>query len=181
MANPRIKLRRGTTSQVTAYASSAQVGELILDTTTGNLYECITAGSLQLIPGSSVTVGDGTITIQKNSTTVDSFTVNQTANKTINITVPTTASDVGAAASSHTHTESDITDLGSYVPTSRKVNNNALSSDVTLDGSDVAITGYSRASTAANLSVTDTVNEALGKLEKRIYDLETEIDGGVIS
>ncbi len=33
------------------------------------------------------TVGDGTITIQKNGTTVDTFTTNQSANKTVNITV----------------------------------------------------------------------------------------------
>lgn len=33
------------------------------------------------------TVGDGTITIQKNGSTVDTFTTNQSANKTVNITV----------------------------------------------------------------------------------------------
>lgn len=33
------------------------------------------------------TVGDGTITIQKNGTTVGTFTTNQSANKTVNITV----------------------------------------------------------------------------------------------
>lgn len=42
------------------------------------------------------TVNNKTITIQKNSTTVDTFTLNQSTNKTINITVPTTASDVSA-------------------------------------------------------------------------------------
>lgn len=45
------------------------------------------------------TVNNKTITIQKNSTTVDSFTLNQSSNKTINITVPTTAADIGAVAS----------------------------------------------------------------------------------
>ncbi len=39
-------------------------------------------------------VGNGTITIQKNSTDVDSFTANQSSNKTINITVPTKTSDI---------------------------------------------------------------------------------------
>lgn len=39
-------------------------------------------------------VGNGTITIQKNSTDVDSFTTNQSSNKTINITVPTKTSDL---------------------------------------------------------------------------------------
>jgi len=46
------------------------------------------------------TVNDSTITIQKNGTTVDSFTTNASANKTINITVPTTAADVSALPAS---------------------------------------------------------------------------------
>lgn len=44
------------------------------------------------------TVNNKTITIQKNSNTVDSFTLNQSSDKTINITVPTTAADVGAVS-----------------------------------------------------------------------------------
>ena len=40
------------------------------------------------------TVGNGTITIKKNNTTVDTFTTNQSANKSINITVPTKTSDL---------------------------------------------------------------------------------------
>ena len=41
-------------------------------------------------------VNNATLTIQKNSTTIDTFTANASADKTINITVPTTASDVNA-------------------------------------------------------------------------------------
>lgn len=41
-------------------------------------------------------VNDATLTIQKNSTTIDTFTANASSNKTINITVPTTAADVSA-------------------------------------------------------------------------------------
>lgn len=63
---------------------------------------------------------DSTITIQKNGTTVDSFTTNAATDKSINITVPTTASEVGA------------------VPTSRTVNGKALSADITLTASDVS-------------------------------------------
>lgn len=44
----------------------------------------------------SASVGNGILTIQKNSTDVGTFSANQSTNKTINITVPTTASDVGA-------------------------------------------------------------------------------------
>ncbi len=47
-------------------------------------------------------VNNATITIQKNSTTVQSFTLNQSSDETINITVPTQASDVGALPSSTT-------------------------------------------------------------------------------
>ncbi len=50
----------------------------------------------------AVTVNNSTITIQKNGTTVESFTLNQASNETVNITVPTQASDVGALPSSTT-------------------------------------------------------------------------------
>lgn len=42
------------------------------------------------------TVNNATITIQKNGTKIDDFTANQATAKTINITVPTSASDVSA-------------------------------------------------------------------------------------
>lgn len=40
------------------------------------------------------TVNDGTLTIQKNGTTIDTFTANSSSNKTINVTVPTATSDL---------------------------------------------------------------------------------------
>ena len=42
------------------------------------------------------TVNNGTLTIQKNGTTVNTFKANQSSDVTVNITVPTTASDVSA-------------------------------------------------------------------------------------
>lgn len=42
------------------------------------------------------TIGAATVTIQENGETVDSFSVNATENKTINLTVPTSAADVSA-------------------------------------------------------------------------------------
>lgn len=53
------------------------------------------------------------------------FTFNGSTAKTVNIT----AASVGAAASSHTHSN--------YVPTTRTVNGKALSSDITLTAADV--------------------------------------------
>lgn len=46
------------------------------------------------------TIGSGVLTIQKNSVTVDTFGANATSNKTINITVPTQASDISALSAS---------------------------------------------------------------------------------
>ena len=46
------------------------------------------------------TVGNATLTIQKNGTSAGTFTANATSNETINITVPTTAADVSALPAS---------------------------------------------------------------------------------
>lgn len=46
----------------------------------------------------NITVGDATITIQKNGTDVDSFTVNETTDKTINVEVPTTLRELSTVA-----------------------------------------------------------------------------------
>lgn len=74
-------------------------------------------------------------------------------------------------------------DLSGYVPTSRKVNNKPLTSDITLAASDVgaaatshnqasstitALTGYTIATAAASIAATDSLNTALGKLQKSV-------------
>lgn len=56
-----------------------------------------TTGELTATGGGGGTVNNAAITIQKNGTTVESFTVNQATDETINITVPTQASDINAA------------------------------------------------------------------------------------
>lgn len=67
-------------------------------------------------------------------------------------------------------------DSGNYVPTTRTVNGNALSSDVTLTGANVAVTGYTKPSTTSAIAATDTVNQAIGKLEKAILPVGTTTD-----
>lgn len=66
------------------------------------------------------TVNNATLTIQKNGTDVQTFTANASSNVTCNITVPTTAADVGALAD--TTTINDLTTL---------VQQNALNSGAT--------------------------------------------------
>lgn len=53
------------------------------------------------------TVNNGTLTIQKNGTGVGTFTANQATNTTVNVVVPTQASDIGALPD--TTTISDLT------------------------------------------------------------------------
>ena len=50
-----------------------------------------------------------------------------------------------------------------------------INNDNKLAGSLSVLTGYEQASTAANLAATDTVNQAFGKIEKRVSDDETNI------
>lgn len=60
------------------------------------------------------TIWDATLTIQKNWTTVDTFTANATSNKTVNILVPTTVAELSDASDYVTNT-SLATTLGDYV------------------------------------------------------------------
>lgn len=71
-------------------------------------------------PSIPAAANNATITIKMNGANVDSFTVNASTAKTI---------DLGNV----------ITDVSSYVPTSRTINGKALSSDVALNGTDIII------------------------------------------
>ena len=53
------------------------------------------------------TIGDATITIKKNGTTIDSFTTNATSNKSIDIVIPTRMSDLSDGGSYYTSTQVD--------------------------------------------------------------------------
>lgn len=66
--------------------------------------------------------------------------------------------------------------LANYVPTTRKVNDHALSGDVTIDGADVKLTGYTKGTNAEAIAADDTINAAIAKLENRVVAAET---GGV--
>ena len=87
------------------------------------------------------TVGAGVLTIQKNGTAIDTFSANASDNKTINITVPTAAADVGA------------------VPTTTTVNGHALSADVTVTKGDVGL------GNVANVDTTNATNITSGTLD----------------
>ena len=111
----------GTAQTITSKTVNITVPTDTSDLTNGAGY--ITSASLP-------TVNNPTITFQKNGSTVESITLNQSNNETINFSIPTTASDINA------------------VPTSREINGHALTNDINLTYSDVGA-----------LSDTTTIND----------------------
>lgn len=106
----------------------------------------LTAADVGALPDSTVipTVNDATLTIQKNGTTVQTFTANQATNATANITVPTDTSDLTNGAGYIT---------SAALPTK--------TSDLTNDGSDGTSTYVEAddlATVATSGSYTDLIN-----------------------
>ena len=100
------------------------------------------------------TVNDSTITIQKNGTAVDSFTTNAAANKTINITVPTTAADVSA------------------LPASTKY---GASLSLTINSSTYVVTGQLKDQDGNNLGTAQTIDLPLESVVvSGSYDSQTK-------
>ena len=83
------------------------------------------------------TIGNATLTIQKNGTSAGTFTANATSNKTINITVPTTAADVGA-----------LPDTTKY----------AASLSLTINSSTYVVTGQLKDQDGNNLGTAQTID-----------------------
>ena len=76
------------------------IGATDANYTQNYFYKCTSAGDPAVYSWTQVDVqpatpvGNATLTIQKNSTTIDTFTANATVDKTINISVPTATSDL---------------------------------------------------------------------------------------
>ena len=72
------------------------VNDLTYYTLSSNLSAVATSGNYNDLSNKPTIpiVNDGTLTIQKNGTTIDTFTANSSSNKTINVTVPTTTSEL---------------------------------------------------------------------------------------
>lgn len=84
----------------------------------GSLAKVATSGSYSDLSNKPTipTVNNATLTIQRNGTTIDTFTANSATNKTINITVPT-----GAAASKGVDESISATGTSTNLPTSAAV------------------------------------------------------------
>lgn len=82
-------------SSATDFATAAQGDLADSAVQPSDLATVATSGAYTDLTGTP-TIGNATLTIQKNGTDIDTFSANATANKTINITVPTIAADVSA-------------------------------------------------------------------------------------
>lgn len=127
------------------------------------------------------TVNNSTITIQKNGSTVNSFTLNQSSNKTINITVPTTASDVSAlpASTKYGASLSVSIDSTTYVITAQLKdqdgNNLGTAQTIDLPLESVVVSGsYDSATKKVVLTLKDgsTIDFSIADL---VSGLQTEI------
>jgi len=102
------------------------------------------------------TIGTATLTIQKNSATIDTFNANATVNKTINITVPTVPSDIGAqVAGSYLTGNQTITLSGDITGSGATSISTTLASVGRSDTSSIVSVGYSGIFTTVDSITTD--------------------------
>ena len=103
--NAKVATAQGDTNKnkiMITNASGSVTPVAITSSGTGSLVTAVSVedGKLTVTKGSSLpTVNNATLTIQKNGTTVDSFTANASKSKTVNITVPTKVTDLSDASS----------------------------------------------------------------------------------
>ena len=124
------------------------------------------------ITGDIPTVNNGTLTIQKNGTNVQTFTANQSSNVTANITVPTKTSELtnDSGYTSNIGTITGITMNGASKGTSGVVDlgtvltsHQSLANYVTLNGAQT-ITGVKTFNANTNFNKNEAQNFALQKL-----------------
>lgn len=123
----------------------------------------LTASDVNALPDTTV-IGNGILTLQKNGVNIDTFNANATANKNINITVPTDTADLTNGAGFIT---------SASLPT---VNNGTL--DIQVNGTSVGtFTANQAGNTTANIVVPDsaTWGNITGTLSNQT-DLQTALD-----
>lgn len=115
----------------------------------------------------AVTPTTSTVRIAASKTTISSG-----ASAANNITLPAATQSVAGVMTAADKVKLDVTlpnlinsntNIGNYT-----VNGFKISTNPVLDGADIKITGYTKPSTTGALAAADSVNGALGKLEKKL-------------
>lgn len=102
-------------------------------------------------------------------------TISTGASATNNITLPAATQSVAGVMTAADKVKLDVT-LPNLINSNKTnidnytVNGFKISTNPVLDGADIKITGYTKPSTTGALAAADSVNGALGKLEKKLDD-----------
>ena len=118
----------------------------------------------------AVTPTASTVGIAASKTTISSG-----ASAANNITLPAATQSVAGVMTAADKVKLDVT-LPNLIGSNKTnidnytVNGFKISTNPVLDGADIKITGYTKPSTTRALAATDSVNGALGKLEKKLDD-----------
>lgn len=119
------------------------------------------------------TIGNGTLTIQKNGVNVQTFVANQDNNATANIIVPTSAADVGAVATSKVMTTAEQIDANTDASNvAGAVAVKSLKSDLTnsINQINSNLTNISTELSQKSQSLVNNINYEIGLT--RTYQLE---------
>ena len=138
-------------------AQDPNASEAIVGSGTINLHKVAKTGSYNDLSNKPTipTVNNGTLTIQKNGTTVRTFSANQSTNVTANITVPTKVSEI-------TNDSGYTTNKGTVTSVSVKMNG-ASKGTVTSSGT---------------IDLGTVVTDVSGKLDKTTYEVNKTIEFG---
>ena len=118
----------------------------------------------------AVTPAASTVEIAASKTTISTG-----ASATNNITLPAATQSVAGVMTAADKVKLDVT-LPNLINSNKTnidnytVNGFKISTNPVLDGADIKITGYTKPSTTGALAAADSVNGALGKLEKKLDD-----------
>lgn len=118
----------------------------------------------------AVTPAASTVGIAASKTTISSG-----ASAANNITLPAATQSVAGVMTAADKVKLDVT-LPNLIDSNKTnidnytVNGFKISTNPVLDGADIKITGYTKPSTTGALAAADSVNGALGKLEKKLDD-----------
>ena len=121
----------------------------------------LTAADVNALPASTVipTVNDATLTIQKNGTTVATFTANSAQNATVDISVPTKVSDLTNDLSFVEETDlADVAFSGEYADITGTPSIPTKTSDLTNDSDFVSDANYVHTDNNFTTSLKDKLN-----------------------
>jgi hypothetical protein len=122
------------------------------------------------IAATQPTVNNGTLTIQKNGTNVQTFTANQSGNATANITVPTKVSEL-------TNDSGYTTNTGTITKVQANGTNVASSGTANIPAASTSAYGVTKLSDATNS--TSTTLAATANAVKKAYDLANTANTGL--